>query len=216
MQLKQGTIYSFKLESTDDSVLSVFYRFNFIVIKTKILRKEGFKMTIECKVDVIQSLDVRLKFDDDTSKHRIISKGDLIDITWNGNGARKHMIGRVSTVSCHGSNPASWYIIVDGADDFDSRIEKIAATQILDVDIIRKGSEDRLVATPKGDGTCPFIRINHGRLQYSIDGLNWKYVKIDNTDIIEEQEGTVPLFPPNPGRPPMPPYDGDGIEDAVY
>lgn len=169
-------------------------------------------MTLDCKVEVFQSLMVHLLFDDESTKDRLVALHDLIDVTWNGNGARKHIIGRVATISANGSNHNDWYMIVDGADDFESRREKISPYQILDLDIIRKADSETIVRTVKGDQAVPYIRINHGRLQYSIDGFNWKRIKIDGEDIIEDQEGTVPLV----GQPPVQLDSSDDIEDAVY
>lgn len=174
-------------------------------------------MTIDCKVDVVQSLFVHLLFDDQSTKNRLVSVNDLIDVVWNGNGARKHMIGRVARISAVGSDPHSWYMIVDGADDFKSLKERICPVSILDLEIIRKASDETLVHTVKGDNCCPYIRIVKGRLQYSIDGFNWLPVKINDKDIIEDQEGTVPVEPVPPLRPGIDDYDNaDGIEDAVW
>ena len=168
-------------------------------------------MTLDCKVDVLQSFMFHLLFDDESRKDRLVAINDLIDVTWNGNGARKHIIGRVATISATGSNHADWYMIVDGADDFSSRREKIAPYQVLDVEILRKADMEDIVRTVKGDNAVPYIRIIKGRLQYSVDGFSWHYIKIDDEDIIEDQEGTVPL-----GATPVPMSEDDDIEDAVY
>lgn len=174
-------------------------------------------MTLDCKVDVIQSLFVHLLFDDQTVKDRIIAKNDLIDVVWNGNGARKHMIGRIARISATGSDPNSWYIIVDGADDFKSMKERFSPLAILDLEVIRRACDEETVRTVKGQGNCPMIRVIKGRLQYSKDGINWKNIKIDDEDVIEDQEGTIPVGPP------LTPHDDDGdlddefgIEDANY
>lgn len=168
-------------------------------------------MTLDCKVDVIQSLRIHLLFDDESTKDSIVSVNDLIDVVWNGNGARKHMIGRVAVISANGSDPHSWYMIVDGADDFESRRERFSPTQILDLEVIRHAYDEDLIRTVRGENACPFLRVVKGRLQYSVDGFNWKFIQIDDQDIIEDQEGTVPMMPP-PNHDP----DGDGIEDAVW
>jgi hypothetical protein len=168
-------------------------------------------MTLECKVEVIQSFMVHLLFEDESTKDRLVAINDLISVTWNGNGARKFIIGRVAAISASGSNHNDWYMIVDGADDFSSRREKISPYQILDLEILRKADMEDLVRTVKGDCALPYIRINQGRLQYSLDGFNWQFIKIDSDDIME-QEGTVPIIPPP--APPKPPIND--IEDAVY
>ena len=172
-------------------------------------------MTLDCKVDVIQSLLVHLLFDDQSTKDRLISVNDLIDVVWNGNGARKHMIGRVARISANGSDPNSWYLIVDGADDFKSMKERFSPLAILDLEIIRRSADEDIIHTEKGENNCSYLRVVKGRLQYSHDGYQWKYVKIDDKDIIEDQEGTVPYE----SVPPMQPSDDEdinGIEDAVW
>lgn len=174
-------------------------------------------MTLDCKVEVIQSLKVHLVFDDESVKDSVVAVDDLIDIVWNGNGARKHMIGRVAAISAHGCDPKSWYMIVDGADDFASRREKIAPMSILDLTVIRKASDEDLVRTVKGDNACPYLRVVSGHLQYSNDGLSWRFIKI-NDDDIEPQEGTVVdhsnTNPPSNGG--CGHCTGDGIEEAEY
>jgi hypothetical protein len=172
-------------------------------------------MTLDCKVDVIQSLLVSLKFDDDTMKKRLVGVGDLIDVTWNGNGMRKHIIGRVAVISANGTDTKNWYMIVDGADDFDSQKVRFSPYQILDLDVIRKADQDSFVKTPKGENAIPYLRIVKGRLQYSKDGCSWEYVVINENDIIEDQEGTVPVMHGAPGHHHCE-CDDDEIEDAVY
>ena len=167
-------------------------------------------MTLDVKVDVVQSFVVRLAFDDGSRKTRLVALNDLVDVTWNGNGARKHIIGRVAAISANGSNHKDWYIIIDGADDFESRRERFSPYQILDIDILRKADQDQIVKTPLGDYGVQYIRIVKGRLQYSNDGINWEYVKIDDTDIIEDEEGTARQ------RGHVPPLPQDTIEDEVY
>jgi hypothetical protein len=44
-------------------------------------------------------------------------------------------------------------------------------------------------------------------LQYSLDSFDWKPIRIDNRDIIEDQEGTVPV------NPPCPPHHCDDFHD---
>lgn len=167
-------------------------------------------MTLDCKVDVIQSLFIHLLFDDHSVKDNLVAVDDLIDVVWNGNGARKHMIGRVAAISAVGSDPNSWYMIVDGADDFKSMRERFSPISILDLEILRRSCDEELIRTEKGEHSCPFIRVLKGRMQYSRDGINWKYIQIDDRDIIEDQEGTVPIMH---GRPPV---NDEGIEDAVW
>lgn len=171
-------------------------------------------MLLDIKCKAISSVRVILTFDDGSAKDNVISLGDLIDVTYNGNGLIKHIIGRVSCISTAGADPKNWYIIVDGSDDFAKNGARFSPMSILDLEIIRKSSQDTVVKTPIGMNACPYIRIVKGRLEFSIDGYEWHRILIDDEDIIEPQEGTVPI---RPGHGPIaPPNEDDEIEDAIY
>lgn len=172
---------------------------NFIVnhIINEIFRKVGNNtMLMDIKCSAVASIKVNLTFDDMSTKERVVGVGDLVDITYNANGLRKHIEGRVLKVSVVGVDPNGWYIIVDGSDDFDSDRVKFSPMNILDIEIIRKADTLENVQTVIGAESVPFIRIVKGRLQYSKDGYNWRPINIDKRDIIEPQEGTVPIDPP--------------------
>jgi hypothetical protein len=82
---------------------------------------------------------------------------------------------------------------------------------ILDVDIIRKADTLDFVRTVIGGGGVPFLRIVKGRLEWSKDCHEWFPIVVDSRDIIEDQEGTVPIAPP-----PHYSNNDDQIEDAEY
>lgn len=150
-------------------------------------------MLMDIKCSAVTSIEVKLTFDNDTSKDVVISNGDLVDVTYNANGLRKRIEGKVIKISAVGTDPKSWYIIVDGSDDFASTKAKFAPTSILDIEVIRKADTLNVVQTVVGEGGVPFIRIKNGRLQWSKDGYDWKPIFIFRRDIIEDQEGTVPV-----------------------
>ena len=171
-------------------------------------------MLLDIRCKAVSSVRVHLTFDDHSCKDELIAIGDLIDVTYNGNGLQKHIIGRVSNISTVGSDPKGWYIIVDGSDDFAHNGARFSPMSILDVEIIRKAGQDVLVKSPIGEYGCPYLRIVKNRLQYSKDGYEWHYIQVDDEDIIEDQEGTVPV--PHGMMPPRPADEDDEIEDAVY
>lgn len=148
-------------------------------------------MLMDIKCSAVPCIRVKLFFDDNATKDEIISYDDLIDVTYNGNGMRKHIIGRVRCISTVGVDPKQWYIIVDGSDDFASETAKFSPKAILDLSIIRKSANDQFVRTPVGMEGLPYLRLVNGRLQYSTDGFEWKYVVINEDDVIQAQEGTV-------------------------
>lgn len=162
-------------------------------------------MLMDIKCSAVTSVRVALTFDDGSSKERVIGTGDLVDVEYNANGLRKRIEGKVLKVSAVGTDPRSWYIIVDSSDDFDSNKAKFSPMSILDVEIIRKADTLTVVQTIVGEGGIPYLRINKGRLQWSKDGEVWHSIRIDNRDIIEDQEGTVPIPPTG---------DDDNTEDT--
>lgn len=180
-------------------------------------------MLLKNECTQVSSVLVKLIFDDESVKVRLISTDDLIDVTYNANGMRKHIIGRVACVSTVGVDPVNWYIIVDGSDDFASERVRFSPATILDCEIIRKAAQDIFIKTPLGENGAPFLRLMKDRLQVSNDGINWRPIKINEEDVvpvddvIDDQEGTVP-YGRSPKRGPIPPggFEEDGIQEAVY
>lgn len=182
-------------------------------------------MLLSNKCSVVASIKVELTFDDNTSKERVLSTGDLVSVDYNGGGLRKHVDGKIICISANGTDPNGWYIIVDGSDDFSAGKVRFAPTSILDCEIIRKGDTIDIVQTPIGMEGINYIRQVNGYLQYSKDGYHWMEFRNCRhhhcEDEIQPQEGTVPVGPP--------PMHGDcgcatsianntddPIEDAVY
>ena len=176
-------------------------------------------MLMNIKCTAVTSIMVNLSFDDKSTKNALIALGDLIEVEYNANGLRKHAQGKVIKISAVGTDPKGWYIIVDGSDDFDSDRVKFSPMSILDAEVIRKADTLEFVQTVVGEGGVPFLRIVNGRLQWSKDSVNWFPINVDSRDIIEDQEGTVPVPPNGMCPPPHPPVDNnteDIIEDAIY
>ena len=164
----------------------------------KSIRKVGRSaMLLSNKCTVEPSIKVKLTFDDDTIKERVLSIGDLISVEYNGNGLKQHVDGTIICISANGTDPKGWYIIVDGSDDFASNRVRFAPTSILDVEIIRKGDTVYTVKTPIGIEGIKYLRNVNGYLEYSDDGITWKEFKNCrrrcDCDEIEPQEGTVPM-----------------------
>ena len=148
-------------------------------------------MNINCSTVI--SLQVDLKFDDNTTKNVIVSKGDLIEVEFNQNGLRRHIEGKVLKISCVGTDPKGWYLIVDSSDDFNSEQAKFSPMNILDIDIIRQADAVRYIETPNDCTGINGLRVIKGRLQYSTDGFNWiDVIKPRHGGFIKDEEGTVP------------------------
>lgn len=181
-------------------------------------------MLMDIKCSMVPSVQVNLRFDDRSEKHVVLSKGDLVYVEYNANGCRKKIEGKVIKISAYGEEPRSWYIVIDGSDDFASEQAKFSPMSILDVEILRKADTLETVKTVYGRESVPYLRIVNGRLQWSKDSFEWHPVVIDDRDIIEDQEGTVPLNPvchhhghhEDDDNTTCGDTDDDTLEDAVY
>ena len=141
-------------------------------------------MLMDIKCSMIPSIRVSLAFDDGRKKDVILGVGDLIDLLYNSNGLRKHIVGKIIQINTPGHDPKGWSFIVDGSDDFESEVARLSPMSILDVDVIRKSGTLRYVSTPIDDTGCEAIRINRGVIQYSRDGKHWRNAKIYDVDVI--------------------------------
>jgi hypothetical protein len=172
-------------------------------------RKLPMLMDIRCSM--VPSIKVCLTFDNGHKKDPTLGVGDLIDLLYNSNGLRKHIVGKIIQISTPGIDPKGWTFIVDGSDDFDSEVARLSPMSILDVDVIRKAGTARLVSTPVDDTGIVAIRINKGRLQYSKDGRHWRNIKIDDVDVIP---GTEDIIIDENNRP-APPGEGIGQDIII-
>ena len=183
-------------------------------------------MLMDIKCSMVPSINVELSFDNGYKKAPILGVGDLIDLFYNSNGLRKHIVGKIIQISTPGVDPKGWSIIVDGSDGFDSDVARLSPMSILDVDIIRKAGSVKYVSTPIDDTGVMGIRINRGRLQYTKDGRTWKNIKIDDIDVIakdldddiydEDEIGPIPSHKPHHKPNPASSTGEDEIEDEIY
>ena len=148
-------------------------------------------MLMDIKCSMVPSIKVNLTFDDGRKKDPTLGVGDLIDLLYNSNGLRKHIIGKIIQINTPGHDPKGWSFIVDGSDDFESEIARLSPMSILDVDVIRKNGSCRHVATPVDDTGCYAIRVNRGVLQYTKDGKRWHNIKINDIDVIPGREDVI-------------------------
>ena len=170
-------------------------------------------MLMNIKCSAVTSIGVNLTYDDGSYTEAIIAVGDLISVTYNANGLRKHACGRVLVVSATGADPKSWYVIVDGSDDFESNKARFSPMNIIELEVIAKGDSLDTVRTVKGDMAVPYLRIVKGRLQWSKDGCSWYPINVDREDILD-QEGTVPCRRDEYIEPDV--CSKDGIEEAEW
>ena len=170
-------------------------------------------MLMDIRCSMIPSIKIELVFDNGHVKIQVLGVGDLIDLFYNSNGLRKHIIGKIIQISTPGIDPKGWSIIVDGSDDFDSEVARLSPMSILDVDVIRKAGTVRCVTTPIDDTGIMGIRVNKGRLQYTRDGRQWYNIKIDDIDVISKNGIIDENEPGNPLQPNTPSTGEDGEED---
>ena len=142
-------------------------------------------MLLDIKCMAIPSIKVTLEFDDRSVKTRVIGIDDLVDILYNHSGLRKHVVGKVVSISANGPDPKGWVIIVDGSDDFSSEMARFSPMSILDCDIIRKAGTIQHVVSPLDDTGVKGIRVDkEGKLLYTKDGSHWHHIYIDSEHVI--------------------------------
>lgn len=133
-------------------------------------------MLLSIKYDVINSLDIKLAFDDGNTKEEHVSIGDVVDVSYNKNGCKKSMEGIVKQIVT-GQDPCkrqTWYMIVDASNYGRAMLEKIEIGKILDLEVIRKGAGLMTVHTPSNRMKVTDIRMNGSFLQMSPDyGKHW-------------------------------------------
>lgn len=168
-------------------------------------------MLLDIKYNVINSLVIKLRFDDNSVKEQHVSIGDVVNCSYNKNGARRTIEGVVKQIVTD-TNPCQqtkWYMYVDSSKSGFAAVEKILVDNILDIDVLRKGMGLMTVHTPGNKMMVTDIRLNGNYFQISPDyGKHWfKVAEITchHYDVPEEYQELAAkidaLLPPhmNPG-----------------
>lgn len=168
-------------------------------------------MLLSIKYDVINSLDIDLVFDDNSTKHEHVSVGDVVDCAFAKNGCRKTIEGTVKQIVLD-TNPCkkqTWYMIVDASTCGSCAVERIEINKILDIDILRRGAGLQAIHTPSNRMRVTDFRMNGNRLELTTDyGKHWFKVadiRCATYDVPEEYQELAAkidaLLPPymNPG-----------------
>ena len=130
-------------------------------------------MKIGCEVE--QSLVITLSFDDETTKTRVISKGDYVSIAYNKNGTRRVVNGAVTTIYANPYNGKvsrkDWYVIIanDEGQGLGGAV-RISILNILDVEVLKTSNNSRNVKTPNNSTRVTDIRVKGNFLQISTNG----------------------------------------------
>lgn len=172
-------------------------------------------MLIKNTCSSITSIKVDLTFEDGNVKSNVISLNDFIDVEYNKNGLRKKITGKVIKISAEGTEPKNWYIIVDGSEDYECGQVKFSPANILDLTIINKYDATQYIYSTNDFMNIKGMRINHGRLQYTQDGVKWHNIFIDTRDIIKDAEyGPIgPIYPDDSC--PRPHHCDCGCDDVI-
>lgn len=133
-------------------------------------------MLLSIKYDVVNSLDINLVFDDNSTKYAHVSIGDVVDCAFAKNGCRKTIEGVVKQIVLD-TNPCkkqTWYMIVDASSCGTAAVERIEVAKILDIDVLRTGAGTITVHTPGNRMMVTDFRMNGNRLEVSTDyGKHW-------------------------------------------
>lgn len=152
-------------------------------------------MLIRNNTRIVERVIVDLFFDDNSEKHIEISEKDIVSVSYNDNGYRKTIEGKVTKIVSGKNKPtvhpsqcypvsngypiphktSEGYFIVDGSDVYDNNRVIIYFSNILDCEMIEKYDESLIVKTVSGNGAVQKIRINEETniLEVSKDGITW-------------------------------------------
>lgn len=149
-------------------------------------------MKIGCEVE--QSLVITLSFDDETTKTRVISKGDYVSIAYNKNGTRRVVNGAVTTIYANPYNGKvsrkDWYVIIanDEGQGLGGAV-RISILNILDVEVLKTSNNSRNVKTPNNNTRVTDIRVKGNFLQISSNGgRSWRNVGAELNDNLVGEE----------------------------
>lgn len=149
-------------------------------------------MKIGCEVE--QSLVITLSFDDETTKTRVISKGDYVSIAYNKNGTRRVVNGAVTTIYANPYNGKvsrkDWYVIIanDEGQGLGGAV-RISILNILDVEVLKTSNNSRNVKTPNNSTRVTDIRVKGNFLQISTNGgRSWRNVGAELNDNLVGEE----------------------------
>lgn len=101
---------------------------------------------------VTHSLTINLIFDDNSTKSVEVEVGDIITVTYNNNGVRASVKGKVTNIfevdpSCSYTCNAKWAFIIDGSSYGYASTIRIREDRILDLDMVTKGSDSSSTTT---------------------------------------------------------------------
>ena len=139
-------------------------------------------MTLKTDCTVEESLVIKLSFDDNSQKVKVLDVGDYVIIRYNRDGVAKVVSGTVVLIHCNPysnvGNRSDWYILVQSDDDSHVGTVKINPMRILDVEIAHKKNQPNPINTTNNRMRVTDIRLNNGVLQISQnDGRTWMNVR---------------------------------------
>lgn len=154
-------------------------------------------MLMSISYDIIESLVVRLVFDDDTAKKVKVNVDDIVRVTFNKNGCRT-VIDGICKRLYHDNNhntrcivqKPNWIMIVDGSQYGASAIERIEVSKILNIDVLKRAEENLSITSPLGENNITSFRLVGNILQLSVDnGETWmKVLSLSSNDVEVPEE----------------------------
>lgn len=142
-------------------------------------------MLLSIKYDVINSLVIKLRFEDGSTKEEVVSVGDIVNCTYNRNGVRRTVEGTVKQINSD-VNPCGnqrWYLYIDSSSYGKACVDKVEVDKILDMDVLRKGAGLLSIHTPANKMRVTDFRLAGDYLQVSSDyGKHWFNVVKLTTD----------------------------------
>ena len=163
-------------------------------------------MLLDMNYEVINRLELKFIYDDDSVKTQMVDIGDYVSLVYNRDGMRTSIDGYVSRIyQDHGYRDCQphWFIILSSNNTSTGvALGKIEVRKIIDLDVLTKASESNEVLTPSdAESRITNIRLKDNVFEISQDyGSSWVAVTplttvtppVEDDTLMQEVDAIVP------------------------
>lgn len=139
-------------------------------------------MLLSISYDVLESLLIKLVFENEKVKRVKVEINDYVSITYNKDGKRRTIDGFVRQIyldnryehyKCQ-HNQHWTLLIADSIDSDANQIAKVEVSKLLDIDVLKRQADSGYISTPLSDNAVTDFRLVGNTLQLSQDhGTTW-------------------------------------------
>lgn len=145
-------------------------------------------MLLKVSHEIINSVNIGLVYDDNTTKKVLIQNNDVVEINYIYNGMKKEVTGTVKRIftedghaghighvaSCGNCKNEGCYLYIDASTTNNSDLVKIDVDCIFDINVIQKADNSDCVKSPVGCTQVTSVRLVGSEFQISPDyGTTW-------------------------------------------